>query len=60
MAVGKTMAVGLCCCSGNDEMEKVELAQAGVTLFTVFSQKVAQPNDEEDCFCVNGCQVEVG
>ena len=35
------MAIGLCSCNGNDEKGKVTLAQPGVMLPPVFSQKVA-------------------
>lgn len=35
------MDIGLCNCRGNDERGKVMLAQTGVTLPLVFSQKVA-------------------
>ncbi|KAK2919702.1 hypothetical protein Q8A73_001906 [Channa argus] len=35
------MVIGLYCCGGSDERRKVMLAQAGVTLPLVFSQKVA-------------------
>ncbi len=40
MAPGKTMATGLRICRGNDEKRKVKLAQTGVTLLRLFSQKV--------------------
>lgn len=59
MTLAKTMATGLCTCGGNDEKGKVMLAQVCVMLPLALSQKVVS-NDEEDCFCVNVCQNEVG
>lgn len=56
--MSKTIAIGLCCFSGNDDRREGDAGTGrGHTAPGVLAEG-GQPNDEEDSFCVNGCQVE--